>query len=57
MRARKKGEKPMELKPLSLKIRKDIWLVWKIQAAKEETTMSELAERLVSEYVKRKGVK
>jgi len=47
----------MELKPLSLKIRKDIWLVWKIQAAKEETTMSELAERLVSEYVKRKGVK
>ncbi len=47
----------MELKALSLKIRKDIWLAWKIEAAKEETTMSELAERLVSEYIKRKGVR
>jgi hypothetical protein len=56
MRARKKGEKTMELKPLTLKVRKDIWLAWKIQAATEETTMSELAERLISEYVgKRKG--
>lgn len=41
----------MELKPLTLKVRRDIWLAWKIQAATEETTMSELAERLVSEYV------
>jgi hypothetical protein len=57
MRARKKGEKLMELKPLTLKVRKDIWLEWKIQAAREETTMSELAERLVSDYLKRKGVK
>jgi hypothetical protein len=57
MRARKKGAKPMELKPLTLKVRKDIWLNWKIQAAREETTMSELAERLIGEYVKRKGVK
>jgi hypothetical protein len=59
MRARKKpkGGKPMELKALSLKIRKDIWLAWKIEAAKEETTMSELAERLVSDYIKRKGVR
>jgi hypothetical protein len=40
-----------------LKIRKDLWLAWKIQAAREETTMSELAERLVSEYLKRKGAK
>ena len=47
----------MELKPLTLKVRKDIWLEWKIQAAREETTMSELAERLIAEYVKRKGVK
>jgi hypothetical protein len=53
MRARKKGEKTMELKPLTLKVRKDIWLAWKIQAAKEETTMSEIAERLVDEYLKR----
>lgn len=57
MRPRKKGGKAMELKPLTLKVQKDIWLAWKIQAAKEETTMSELAERLVSDYLKRKGVK
>jgi hypothetical protein len=57
VRARKKGGKSMELKPLTLKVRKDIWLEWKIQAAKEETTMSELAERLISDYLKRKGVK
>ena len=47
----------MELKPLTLKIRKEIWLDWKIQAAREETTMSEIAERLLTEYLKRKGVK
>lgn len=47
----------MELKPLTLKVRKDIWLDWKIQAAREETTMSEMAERLIAEYLKRKGVK
>ena len=47
----------MELKPLSLKVRKDIWLEWKIQAAREETTMSEIAERLIGDYLKRKGVK
>ena len=47
----------MELKPLTLKVRKDIWLEWKLQATREETTMSELAERLISEYLKRKGVK
>ena len=47
----------MDMKPLTLKVRKDIWLEWKIQAAREETTMSELAEKLVSEYLKRKGVK
>ena len=45
----------MELKALTLKVRKDIWLAWKIQAAKEDTTMSELAERLVNDYVKRAG--
>jgi hypothetical protein len=57
VRARKKGGKSMELKPLTLKVRKDIWVEWKIQATREETTMSELAERLISEYLKRKGVK
>ena len=47
----------MELKTLCLKIRKDIWLSWKIQAAKEETTMSELSERLLSDYLRKKGGK
>jgi hypothetical protein len=56
-RAKKKEGKPMEQKVLSLKIRKDLWLEWKIQAAREETTMSEIAERLISDYLKRKGVK
>ena len=45
----------MDMKALTLKVRKDVWLAWKIQAAKEETTMSELAERLVGEYLKRAG--
>ena len=57
-RARKKGG-AMDTKALTLKIQKNIWLAWKIQAAKEETTMSELAERLVSDYLKKaaKGVR
>ena len=41
----------MELKPLTLKVRKDIWFAWKTQAAAEGTTMSELAERLVLDHV------
>ena len=46
----------MEVKQsLTLKVRKDIWLEWKIRAAREETTMSEIAERLVSAYLKKKG--
>ena len=56
-RAKKKEEKPMEQKVLSLKVRKDIWLAWKIQAAREETTMSEIAERLIQKYLREKGVK
>jgi hypothetical protein len=52
MRAKKREGKPMDQKALTLKIRKDIWLAWTIQAAKEETTMSEIAERLVSDYLK-----
>ena len=41
----------MELKALTLKVRKDIWFAWKTQAAAEGTTMSELAERLVWDHV------
>jgi vacuolar-type H+-ATPase subunit B/Vma2 len=56
-RPKKKEGKFMQQKALSLKIRKDLWLEWKIQAAREETTMSEIAERLIMDYLKRKGVK
>ncbi len=45
----------MEVKSLTLKVRKDIWERWKILAIKESTTMSEIAEKLVAEYLKRKG--
>ena len=45
----------MEVKSLTLKVRKDIWKEWKILATKEETTMSEIAERLIANYLKRKG--
>ena len=56
MRATKReGGKKVEVRPLQLKIRKDLWLKWKILAAKEDTTMSEIAERLISEYIKKKG--
>ena len=55
MRRRKKGGKAMEVKSLTLKVRKDIWEKWKILAIKEDTTMSEIAEKLIGEYLKRKG--
>ena len=42
----------MEAKSLTLKVRKDIWKAWKAQAVHEETTMSEIAERLVSAYLR-----
>ncbi|MEE8113489.1 MAG: hypothetical protein V3T23_03955 [Nitrososphaerales archaeon] len=45
----------METKSLTLKVRKDIWERWKILAIKEDTTMSEIAEKLIGEYLKRKG--
>jgi len=57
MRAKKKGEKLVEQKMLSLKIAADLHRKWKIQAAVEETTMSEIAEKLISEYLRKKGVK
>jgi len=50
-----KGGKPMEAKSLTLRIRKDIWEKWKILAIKESTTMSEIAEKLIGEYLKKKG--
>lgn len=57
MRPKKKGGKGMEVKSLTLRIRKDIWESWKILAIKEGTTMSEIAERLIAEYLKKGGSK
>ena len=57
MRAKKKGAKLMKPKLLTLKIREDLHTKWKVQAAMEKTTMSEIAEKLISDYLKRKGVK
>jgi hypothetical protein len=48
MKAREKTDAP--LKALTLKIRKDTWLAWKFQAAREETTMSEIADKIVMAY-------
>lgn len=57
MRAKKKGDKLVKPKLLTLKIREDLHTKWKVQAALEKTTMSEIAEKLISEYLRKKGVK
>ena len=44
------------MKNLTLSIPEEAWEKWKIQATKERTTMSELATRLLTEYLtKKKG--
>ena len=53
---RRNKDKDIEKKSLTLIIRKNIWEKWKILAVKEGTTMSEIAERLITEYGKKKGV-
>ena len=50
---RPKGVIPMM--KLTLCIPEDVWEKWKIQAVKEKTTMSELATRLINDYIKKKG--
>lgn len=40
---------------LTLSIPEDVWEKWKIQATRERTTMSELATRLINDYIKKKG--
>jgi vacuolar-type H+-ATPase subunit B/Vma2 len=57
MRAKKKGETLMKQKLLTLKIREDLHHRWKIRAVEERTTMSEIAERLVEEYLRKAPVK
>lgn len=39
---------------LTLSIPEDVWEKWKIQATKERTTMSELAVRLLNQYLSKK---
>jgi len=53
---RRKKKKDIEEKSLTLIIGKNIWEKWKILAIKEETTMSEIAEKLITVYSKKKGV-
>jgi len=52
---KRKKDATVEKKSLTLIIRKNIWEKWKILAIKEETTMSEIAEKLITEYGKKKG--
>ncbi len=52
---KRKKDAGVETKSLTLIIRKHIWEKWKILAIKEDTTMSEIAEKLIGEYLKRKG--
>ena len=47
----------MKQKLLTLKVREDLHHKWKVRAAEEKTTMSEIAERLIEEYLKRRGGK
>jgi vacuolar-type H+-ATPase subunit B/Vma2 len=57
MRPKKKGERTMRQKLLTLKISEHLHTKWKVQAALEKTTMSEIAEKLIEDYLRRKGVK
>ena len=44
----------MQIKRMSLEIPADLWLRWKVQAAKEGVSMKDLAVRLLSAYLDRK---
>jgi hypothetical protein len=55
---KRKGVKKMETVetvPFQLRIKKDLVIAWKVQAAKEERTASEIAEQLITDYLKKKG--
>ena len=57
-KASRKGVKKMEsveTVPFQLRVRRDLVIAWKVQAAKEERTASEIAEELITEYLKKKG--
>jgi hypothetical protein len=52
--AKKPKEKPKRDARLSLTIRDDLFRELKLQAVLERTSMAELAERMIEEYLKRK---
>jgi hypothetical protein len=55
---KRKGVKKIETVesvPFQLRMRKDLVIAWKVQAAKEDRTASEIAEQLITEYLKKKG--
>ncbi len=49
---RPRREEPM--KNLTLSMPEEAWEKWKIQATRERTTMSELAIRLLTDYLSKK---
>jgi hypothetical protein len=42
---------------MSLEIPAELWLRWKVQAAREGVSMKDLVVRLLTAYLDRKGVK
>jgi len=56
-RARQHEVNTAETVPFQLRIRKDLVIAWKIQATKEGRTASQIAEQLITEYLKKKGGK
>jgi hypothetical protein len=57
MTVRRRKEKPMEKIPAIFKIARDLHHKLKVHAVQEGTTMSEITEKLIADYLKRKGVK
>jgi hypothetical protein len=49
-----RGGDPLQIKRMSLEIPTDLWLRWKVQAAKEGVSMKDLVVRLLSAYLDRK---
>ena len=56
-RSKRDADNKVETVPFQLRIRKDLVISWKTQALKEGRTASEIAEQLITEYLKKKGGK
>ena len=50
----KKPEPPKRDARLNLTIREDVYVEFKMQAVRERTSMAELAERMIEEYLEKK---